>query len=95
MAEPSAVGVPRRRQCFYRLRRIAGCETQAGLSPADEFQIDARRQLGINQRAMLSTTGQIDPETLAEFVERIARAGQLCLRDLDRIDGACCSDWRL
>ena len=61
---------------------------QSALAPADQFQIDSRGQLGIEQRAMLGARRQIDAEALAEFVQRIARAGNLALGDLDRVDGA-------
>ena len=59
---------------------------QPALPPADQFQIDFRRQLGVQQRAMLGARRQVDAEALAQFVQRIARAGNLALGDLDRVD---------
>ncbi len=90
-----------RRQRFGPLARAAGFRArcpfgrdlhrrqhQAALPPADQFQIDLRGQLGIEQRAMLGARRQIDAEALAQFVQRIARAGNLALGDFDRVDGA-------
>ena len=61
---------------------------QAALAPADQLQIDFRRQLGVQQRAVLGARRQVDAKALAQFVQRIARAGNLALGDFDGVDGA-------
>ena len=77
--------LPARLSAADNLRRR---QRQAALPAADQFQIDLRREIGVQQRAMLGARRQVDAEALAQFVQRIARPGNLALGDFDRVDGA-------
>src|SRR5207302_11267472 len=48
----------------------------------------SRGEVGVEQRAMLGALSQVDAEALAQFIQRIARARNLALGDLDGVDGA-------
>ena len=59
---------------------------QTPLPAAHQLQIDFRGKLGVQQRAVLGAGREVHAETLAKFVQGIARAGDLALGDLDRVD---------
>jgi len=61
---------------------------QAALAAPDQFQINFRRQLGVQQGAVLAAGREVDAETFAQFVQGITRAGDFALGDFDRVHGA-------
>ena len=72
-----------------RARPLGVCgQIEPRLAPADQFQIDRRQQVRIDQRAMLVANGEVDFEPLAQGVETGAGAGKLLPCDQDGIDRA-------
>jgi len=48
---------------------IGGRQDEAFLPPADEFELNLRQKLGIEQGPVFGAARQVDGETLAQFVE--------------------------
>ena len=67
---------------------IAGGQRKANLTAADQLEINLGKQFRVDLRTVLGTDGEVDIEAPAKLVERVARAGESFLRELDRVDPA-------
>src|SRR5207248_2273023 len=67
---------------------IARGKTEPRLASSDQFEINARRELCIEERPMFDTAGEVNTESSAKFVKGIPGAGDFRFRNLDRVDRA-------
>ena len=58
-----------------------------GLPAADQFEIDLRQKLGVEQRSVQGAVGVVDAEALAESIQRRRGSGKFPARHLHGIDG--------
>src|SRR5437870_2956354 len=73
---------------------VARRESQPGLASADQLQINPSSELRVEQRSMLGTAGEIDPEPPAKLVQGIPRSRNPGFCNLDCVDGASCRNER-